>query len=116
MDIQKNTLTERADKVLSLHSVVRLSDVIRKNSYSYVLYRRGKRSCVYEQKLTELRSVYEVFVIQISRNRILPDGSIGIAKEIFPHNEAFGKTAWSCTALERALIRFNELEGITDEQ
>jgi hypothetical protein len=116
MEIQKNTLTERAGRVLSIPNVVRLSDVMRKNSYTYVLYRRGKRSCVYEQKLTELRSVYEVFIIQISRNRILPDGSTGVAKEVFPHNEAFGKTAWSCTTLERALIRFNELEGISNEQ
>ena len=51
-----------------------------------------------------------------SRDRILPDGRIAIAKEVCPHNETFGRTAWSCATLERALVRFNELEGIANEQ
>jgi hypothetical protein len=55
---------------------------------------------------------FEVFRVMIKPRRFI--GGIELPeKEVFPCNEDFGKTAWSCRSYEDALTRFN---GLVEKQ
>ena len=85
----------------------------RKSGFVYTQVLRGKRSCIYEQEVTPEIKYYEVFILQIRKEKTIKfkagDKKIE-AGEMWPNNEAFGKWAWTCRTLERAMERFNELE------
>ena len=87
-----------------------LPQKLRKNGFDYTLIRRGKRSCIYEQRVSEKIKRYEVFLIKFRPERNIK-GKLLPATEVFPHNEAFGYTAWCCWDLPAAMKKFNELEG-----
>ena len=89
--------------------MIPLPQIIRKNRYTYTLVLRGKRSCIYRQEVTETVQYYEVFRIKIKPERYLK-GKLLSASEAFPHDEAFGRWAWSCRNLSDAIDRFNKLE------
>lgn len=82
---------------------------INKNSYEYTQVLRGKKTCIYEQRVCETIKYYEVFMIRIKPNAII-NGKLLNAKERFPHNEAFGKWAWTFNTLNKAMIKFEHLE------
>lgn len=82
---------------------------MRKNGFDYTQILRGKRSCIYEQRVSESVAYFEVFLIRIIPERIIGQKKIGV-KERFPHNEAGGKWLWIFRNFEEALFRFNELE------
>jgi len=50
-----------------------------------------------------------VFIIKVLPS-ILLFGKRLPEREVFPGNEDFGKTAWSCRTLVKAMERFNKLE------
>jgi hypothetical protein len=87
-----------------------LPEKLRKNGFAYRLIRRGLRSCIYKQMVSESVRRYEVFQIKVRPERLLY-GKLIPAKEIFPHDEAFGYWAWCCWDLPAAMKKFNELEG-----
>lgn len=82
---------------------------LRKNGYDYTLAQRGKRSCIYEQKVTEKQSYYEVFLIKVRPERTLR-GKIIESCERFPFNEAFGYWAWTFRSWPEALKVFHDIE------
>lgn len=51
---------------------------------------------------------YEVFMVK-SSTFPNPDGGRTEETETYPRANAFGKTAYFCTTLERAMARFQEL-------
>ncbi len=87
-----------------------LPHIMRKNGFTYTQVRRGVKSCIYVQGVSENTACYEVFLIKITLGHQFK-GKIIEAHERFPHNEAFGKWAWTFKSYEGALERFNELEA-----
>lgn len=86
----------------------------RHNGFDYTLVRRDKRSCIYEQEVTPEIKYYEVFRIKVRKERIIKFKGVEKkieAGEMWPGDEAFGKWAWTCRTLERAMDRFNDLEN-----
>ncbi len=82
--------------------------VLRKNGFTYTQVLRTDRTCIYEQPIAENLKYYEVFTVRISPERFFK-GKLFPESEVFPGNEDFGKTAWSCRSYEDALTRFNDL-------
>ncbi|MFC2121112.1 hypothetical protein ACFLTI_05910 [Bacteroidota bacterium] len=95
-------------------SVKTLPEKLKKNGFEYTQVLRGKKSCIYSQKVTEDMTYFEVFQIKVKpRRKIVVDGEVIReieAKEIFPNDEAFGYWAWSIKLYENALKKFKELE------
>jgi hypothetical protein len=87
-----------------------LKQIINKNGYKYVQVCRGKRSCVYEQRVGKKIFSYEVFEIVIMQEKEIM-GKVIPKRERFPRDEDFGYTAWVYPTLERAMQKFKELEG-----
>ena len=83
---------------------------LRKNGFDYSQVLRGRRSCIYRQAVTPEINYFEVFII-ISKPKRDIFGKTIPAKEVFPCNENFGDTAWSCRTYNRAKQRFDELES-----
>ncbi|MFC2118082.1 hypothetical protein ACFLSY_05535 [Bacteroidota bacterium] len=85
-----------------------------KNGFNYTQVLRGKRSCIYAQEVTEDITYFEVFIIKVKPSRkIIVNGELIReipAREIFPHDEAFGYWAWSIKLYENALKKFKKLE------
>lgn len=81
-----------------------------KNGFPYTQICRGARSCIYEQRVGQKLIAFEVFIIQTRSERSIL-GKIIQAKEKFPSNEDFGKTAWTLWTLEQSMKKFSELEG-----
>ncbi|MFC2121633.1 hypothetical protein ACFLTI_08570 [Bacteroidota bacterium] len=85
-----------------------------KNGFNYTQVLRGKRTCIYEQRVCKGVTYFEVFLIKVKpTKKIVVDGEVVgeiSAREIFPHDEAFGYWAWSIKLYENALKKFEELE------
>jgi hypothetical protein len=90
--------------------MIALPQKICKNGFSYTQLCRGERSCIYDQRVGQKLIAFEVFIIQARSERLIL-GKIILAKEKFPSNEDFGKTAWTFWTLEQAMKKFKELEG-----
>lgn len=90
---------------------ITLPFVLKKNSFKYTQLHRGSRSCIYEQRVSEKTRYYEVFLIRLSQEKLLPNGKILPVKEKFPADEDFGTWAWTYPTLQAAQRKFNELEG-----
>lgn len=93
--------------------MISLPQNLRKNGFDYVLIKRGQKSCIYKQMVEGKTIAYEVFIIRIVPGRFI-NGNWIDEREKFPHNEAFGYTAWTCNTWERARIRFNNFEKRID--
>ena len=87
---------------------------LRKNKFNYTHIIRGEKACIYAQEVTKTVTCYEVFKIKVIPERKVY-GRIIKAHEKFPHDEAFGYWAWSYRDYDKALEKFNKLEGINNE-
>ena len=83
---------------------------LRKNGFNYSQVLRGKRSCIYEQTVTENIKYYEVILIKIAPEKVIK-GKKFESRERFPHNEAFGYWAWTYPTYEMAYEAFKVLES-----
>jgi hypothetical protein len=93
-----------------------LPNNLRKNGYSYTQILRGKKSCIYEQRVSRDLCYYEVFRIHIKGERTV-QGKTFPKEEVFPNNEAFGDWAWSYRTLTKAKVKFYQLEAkLSDTQ
>ena len=81
-----------------------------KNGSIYTQIHRGERSCVYERREPEGDVYYEVFLIKNKPDRKIR-GKLLEAKEVYPHNEAFGVWAWINPNYESTMRCFQELES-----
>lgn len=86
-----------------------LLPAIKKNGFNYILVKRGQKALIYQQHITNSLFYYEVFISKVRPERAF-NGKTFPAKEQFPHNEAFGKWAWTYRNLEDAEKKFLELE------
>jgi hypothetical protein len=80
------------------------------HGFQYTLVCRGLRTYVYHQTLGKQTIGYEVFMIRIQPEAVL-NGKSYLARERWPKDEDFSKTAWSCWTLEEAMLKFNALES-----
>lgn len=87
-----------------------LPEIIHKRGFTYTQVCRGQRSCIYAQGVSGNIVCYEVFIIKITQPRHFKSKFIE-AHERFPHDESFGRWAWSFSTLEEAKTKFNELES-----
>jgi len=92
--------------------IQRLPETLSRVGNHYRLYRRGENSLIY-QEVDQNGNGYNSF--EVFRIRVRPAGEqFGKwypTTEMFPSSEAFGKTAWWCNSLEKALEYFEKLEG-----
>lgn len=94
--------------------LAKLPQELRKNGFDYVLIERTQEACIYAQKIGGLIVAYEVFKTKILpfkkemerlkksvRNDI--NTNYQEYREAFPHDEEFGKRAWTFKELSQAL-------------
>jgi hypothetical protein len=79
------------------------------HGYIYIQVCRGSSSCVYRQTYGKETQGFEVFIIRKQKEVIL-NGKVYPARERWPKDDDFGKTAWTYRTLERAMTKYNELE------
>jgi hypothetical protein len=93
-----------------------LPERIRRKGFFYDFVKRGQKAMIYKQTDVEDDFVvaYEVFKIKVDQPKVVFWIQLN-EREIFPANEDFGKWAWSCHSLERAEVKFQYLETLTDE-
>jgi hypothetical protein len=82
---------------------------LRKNGFNYTQVLRKGKKAIYEQTITSEIKQYEVFKIRTRPDKIFK-GNLICGGEVFPGNEDFGKSAWSCRTYDKALERFNNIE------
>jgi hypothetical protein len=89
-----------------------LSLTVIKYGFNYEQMERTEKYAVYKQTFIKTGTVhgFEVFKIMISKDYVL-SGSHVEGGECFPHNEAFGKWAWSCNTILRAKEIATEIEN-----
>jgi hypothetical protein len=80
------------------------------HGFRYSLVCRGVRSCVYQQTLGNEIIGYETFIIRIQPEVVLY-GKKYPARERWPKDEDFSKTAFSFWTHYHAMLKFKELEG-----
>jgi hypothetical protein len=85
----------------------------RKNGFVYTQVCLGQNACIYRQQVSPQISYFEVFRIKVRKERIIQFKGVEKkidAGEIWPSNEAFGRWAWTYRTLDKAMIKYNELE------
>ena len=88
-----------------------LKEKLRKNTFNYELLLRSDFKALYKQSDGNIQIGYEVFKIRIRETRFHPIANKVItAKEKFPSNDDFGKTAWSYKRLEDAMKKYNSIK------
>lgn len=87
-----------------------LETVLIKNKFVYKQVKRNKDTAIYSQHDTETSPVlsYEVFTIK-KRPEVNIFGRYYPSQEVFPADNDFGRTAWSCRTLQRAEEKFKEI-------
>jgi hypothetical protein len=84
-----------------------LSSNVKKNGFEYILEKRSQNVAMYMQCYLGgmLPVAYEVFIVRNQKEgqAVIKGATIDFkAKELFPSDEEFGKTAWSFNSKERA--------------
>lgn len=82
-----------------------LSTTIKKNGFVYDQVDRNEYAAIYAQKIGEMVVGYEVFEVRQQKEGSMVLGGVTVelkAKELFPGDNEFGKTAWSCKKLSQA--------------
>jgi len=85
-----------------------LPTTLKKNGFIYTQIKRDGNACLYAQQVAENLQYFEVFIPKVKAENVYK-GKTFPEREVFPYDEDFGKSAWSCRTLEDALIRFNLL-------
>lgn len=93
---------------METNNFLSLPTKVRKNGYIYTQVLRNGRCAIYEQTTGQKTIAYEVFIIQIQRERNFK-GEIFPRKEKFPSNEDFGYSAWSIKDRQKAISKLLEL-------
>jgi hypothetical protein len=86
-----------------------LPHIQRKNGFTYIQVLRDQHTCIYEQRGCQNSHSYEVFNIKVKPAQVYQSGKEFPDREVFPCNEDFGKTAWTCRTLEEATNKFKLL-------
>jgi hypothetical protein len=89
-----------------------LGKTIRKNGFIYEQVVRNEHAAIYAQKVGGLEIGYEVFEIRQQKEGSAVIGGASVqfkAKELFPGDNEFGRTAWSCKKLADAQAIYSGL-------
>lgn len=92
-----------------------LPEELIKNNFRYKQIMRNDHKALFEQKYRNSDTVVAFELFQIKhRTKQDPITGNSILCETFPHNEAFGESAWSLSAdgkdaLKKAIKRYNKL-------
>ncbi len=89
--------------------IVKQPSKLRKNGFDYTLVLRTGDRAIYCQHVSNTCQYFEVMKIQ-TRPAGLFNGKPFPAREIFPMNESFRRTAWTHRTYAKALIEFNTLK------
>lgn len=85
---------------------------LRKNGFNYFQCHRNEYKAMYAQFDGDKLVGHEVFYIK-SHNGYELGGNYIEPAETYPHNEAFGVSAWSVKSEFRALKKYRNLQPIT---
>ena len=89
--------------------MIYVSSQLRYHGFDYTQIYRGTRSCLYRQTYHGKTIGFEVFIIT-PQPEILIKGIVYPARERWPKDEDFGKTAWSYLTLEQCTVKFQSIE------
>jgi hypothetical protein len=89
-------------------NIIELPKVLQRNGFTYTLVLRNGNYAIYRQQVTEILNYFEVVTIRVKPESFFK-GRFYPAREVFPPDEAFGYSAWTCTSLEKAIIKFTSL-------
>lgn len=81
---------------------------LRKNGFDYFQITRDDNFAIYLQVVSDEIFRYEVFKIKTVQESILR-ATVYPARELFPGNEDFGSTAWTCMTIDLALKKYHDL-------
>lgn len=109
MIFDNNLIKPFAGTSKSQDNIRPLKTKYRKNGFDYTIVRRGQRSFIYCQHVTDQVKYNEVFYRRVAPQWTIDDNIIP-ARESFPNDEAFGVWAWSFRSDKRAIEKFKELE------
>ena len=87
---------------------------LKKNGFTYRQHLREGFKAIYSQYCHDLKKIiaHEVFYIK-SHNGYEIAGNYIEPSETYPHNEAFGVSAWSIKDFPRAEIKYLNLQPIS---
>lgn len=92
------------------NNIKKLPPVINRNGYEYLKLKENENAFIYIQIISEEENIYAYEVIKKKiRPKRLVYGKVISERECFPHDEAFGKWAWSFKHLSAALEKFRAL-------
>lgn len=87
---------------------------LRYHGFNYTQICRGTRSCLYRHTYQGKTVGFEVFIIT-NQPEIILNGIFYPARERWPKDEDFGKSAWSFISYEEASKRFMQLETVLSD-
>lgn len=87
-----------------------LPDKLSFNDFEYEKVIRIGKKCIYCQKIAPDCFQFEVFIVRVKKSKYI-FGKFTQEREKFPKDEDFGKTAWSCSNIKSAIIKFNKIKG-----
>ena len=87
-----------------------LPKTLKKNSFVYTQIERTESKAIYSQYCPDAERIvaYEVFIIRKHKGYEIAGKHIEPA-ETYPHNEAFGKTAWKVRDISKAMEKYRNL-------
>jgi hypothetical protein len=85
-----------------------LPEKLQKNGFEYTLVQRTSKRGIYTQHVSQDCYYFEVFIIKTRKAGTFKGKPIP-EREIYPSDECFGKSAWTCQTYEKAVSRFNSL-------
>lgn len=89
-----------------------LAASFRRHGYEFERINRIGPIAIYKRSRCNRVVSFEVLVLRATPERTLPDGTIVPAKERYPTSSEWGEYGWSCTSLDRAQSKFEELTGM----
>lgn len=86
-----------------------LSSNLTLNGFAYTMILQEGRKYLYRQTVTPGIEYFEVFIANIGEELTI-QGRFYPRRHLFPRNEDFGFTAWSCRTYSQAKEIFNKLQ------
>ena len=93
----------------------KLNKHIRKNGFDYEFVKRGKKSFIYKQHITNWKGERCADAYEVFKRKVIPEsvvfGNAVEEHEHFPKDSDFGISAWSYRDFSEACDKFEELEN-----
>ncbi len=83
--------------------------IFRRGGYDYKQVMRDDRAAIYRQSRGEESDCFEVVILQKCPTHTWPDGNVTLAHEAMPGSESWGSQGFTCTSLDAAKARFEQI-------